>query len=184
MGVTWGKATLHLAGEWYSAVPKYTVMSADPFEGQSTGEETGYRVVEELESVLNGAVGIEWHRGEILSLYGSFATNQTAAPSERSSFLELVDEVSTTTFRGNLPQFGGGIVANTRYFELTLGATYTWSSEELRRPINLPDEGDEPVFSPDANARLSLSAWRFLLGFSFPFADELKDRATGGSKGS
>jgi hypothetical protein len=182
-GVSWGRATFHLAGEWYSAVPKYTVVEATPFENQTSGEETEYRVVEELESVLNGAVGIEWHRGDVLSLYGSFATNQTAAPKDRSSFLQLVDEVNTTTFRGNLPQVGGGIVANTSYFELTLGATYSWSSERMQRPINLPGEGG-PIFSPDDDARFLISTWRFLLGFSFPFADDLKDRATGSSEGS
>ncbi len=183
VGIERGRAAIHLAGEWYSAVPKYVVTEADPFEGQSSGEVLEYRIVEELESVINGAVGIEWHQGELLSLYGSFATNRSAAPEERSSFLELADEVTTTTIRADYLQVGGGFVLSTSYVELTLGGTYTWASEGLRRPINLPDEGDEPIFGADANARFVSSRWRFLLGFTFPLADQLKDRVTGETEG-
>ena len=179
VGVEWGRAVIHLAGEWYSAVPKYTVTEAVPFEGQSTGEVTEYRIVEELETVVNGALGIEWHRGERWSLFGSFATNGSATPAERSSFLELSDEVNTATVRADFLQAGGGFVVSTSYFDLTLGANYSWASDRLNALLNLPDEGDDPVFGGDGNARFVSSRWRFLFGFSFPFGDQLLDRAKG-----
>jgi hypothetical protein len=184
VGVEWGRAVIHLAGEWYSAVPKYTVAEAEPFEGQSTGEVIEYRIVEELKSVVNGAVGIEWHRGERWSLFGSFATNGSATPAERSSFLELLDEVSTTTIRADFLQGGGGFVVSTSYFDLTLGANYSWASDRLNALLNLPDEGDDPVFGGDNNARFVASRWRFLFGFSFPFGDQLLDRAKGDTGGN
>ena len=184
VGVEWGSAVIHLAGEWYSAVPKYTVTEAVPFEGQSTGEITEYRIVEELESVVNGALGIEWHRGERWSLFGSFATNGSATPAERSSFLELSDEVNTATARADFLQGGGGFVVSTSYFDLTLGANYSWASDWLNRLLNLPDEGDDPVFGGDENAKFTASRWRFLFGFSFPFGDQLMDRARGDTGGN
>ena len=184
VGVEWGQAVIHLSGEWYSAVPKYVVTEAKPFEAQSTGELTEYRIVEELESVVNGAVGIEWHQSERLSLFGSLATNGSATPAERSSFLELLDEVSTTTVQTDYLLGGGGLVVSTAHFDLTLGASYSWASDGLKRPLNLPDEGDEPVFGSDENARFVTSRWRFLLGFSFPFADQLADRARGAATGN
>jgi len=177
MGVAWGRATLHLAGEWYSSVPKYVVTEARPFEGQSTGETMEYRVVEELESIINGAVGIEWHRGENLSLFGSVASNQSAAPRERASFFQALDEVSTTQTRVNYPQAAGGFVISTSYIDLTLGGSYSWAKDRMARPLNLPDGDDDPIVGGEETARYLISRWRFLLGFSFPFADDLKDRA-------
>jgi hypothetical protein len=176
IGVEWGRATLHVSGEWYSSLPKYTVTAAKPFEGQSTGEMIEYRVVEELESVLNGAVGIEWHRGETLSLFGSAATNQSAAPKERASFFQLLDEVSTAQSRVNYPQVAGGFVISTSYIDLTLGASYSWAKDRLNRPLNLPDGDDDPIVGGEETSRYLISRWRILLGFSFPFADDLRDR--------
>ncbi|MCK5650717.1 MAG: hypothetical protein KAJ42_05040, partial [Gemmatimonadetes bacterium] len=184
VGVEWGRAVIHLAGEWYSAVPKYVVTEAKTFEAQSTGEPIEYRVVEELESVVNGAVGIEWHWREGLSLFGSIATNGSATPGERSSFLEALDEVSTTTVRTDYLQSAGGFEVSTDYFDLTLGASYAWASDELKRPINLPDEGDDPIFGGDETVRFVASRWRFLLGISFPFLDQLSGRLKGEETGN
>lgn len=183
VGVAWGRATLHLAGEWYSSVPKYVITEAQPFEGQSTGEMTEYRVVDEMESVLNGALGIEWRRGETLSVFGSIASNASATPQERSSWFALRDEVSNATVRLNIPQVGGGFVVSTSYFDLTLGGTYSWATDVLDRPVNLPDEGDDPVFGGGETTRFEASRWRFLLGFSFPLADRLADKAKGETGG-
>jgi len=182
-GVTWGNAVIHVAGEWYSAVPKYVVTQAKPFEAQSTGELTEYRIVEELESVINGAVGIEWHRGENLSFFGSIASNATAAPRERSSFLQLLDEVNTTTVRLNLPQVGGGFVVSTASFDLTLGGSFSWASDTMERPVDLPDGDGGPIFGGGETAKYLASRWRFLLGFSFPFVNELRNRGGEEEKG-
>ena len=175
---------IHLAAEWYSAVPKYTVTEAEPFEGQSTGEAIEYRIVEELESVVNGAVGIEWRGGDRWSLFGSFATNGSATPAERSSFLELLDEVNTTSIRTDYLQGAGGFEVSSSYFDLTLGANYSWGSAGLKRLLDLPDEGDNPVFGGDESARFVSSRWRFVFGFSFPFGDQVLDRARGEGSGN
>jgi hypothetical protein len=182
-GVTWGNAVIHVSGEWYSAVPKYVVTEAKSFQAQSTGELTEYRIVEELESVVNGAIGIEWHRGENLSVFASVARNASATPRERSSFLALQDEVSTTSVRLNLQQVGGGFVLSTFYFDVTLGGSYSWASDLLERPADLPDGEGGPIFGGGGNAKYIASRWRFLLGFSFPFADQIRDRARGEKTG-
>jgi hypothetical protein len=184
VGVDWGRARLHLSGEWYSAVPKYIVTRAEPFVGQSTGELTEYRVVEELESVLNGAVGIEWHQAENLSFFASVATDRSAAPPERSTFLELKDETSTTTVRMDFLQVGGGVVVSTSRFDLTFGASRARASDKVTRPVDLPDGGDGPVFGNGENARYVASRWRFLLGFSFPFAEQLAEKVKEVSAGN
>lgn len=176
VGVEWGRVVLHFSGEWYSAVPEYVVNELEPFRGQSTGELTEFQVVEEFESVLNGAVGIEWHQGEMLSLFGSFATNGSATPDENSPLLNPVEETNTYSISADHLQVAGGFAISTDYLELTLGASYSWASENLEGGLLLPDFGDGFLFGAAENARYVASRWRFLFGFSFPFANQLGDR--------
>jgi hypothetical protein len=61
---------------------------------------------------------------------------------------------------------------NTSWAEVTLGATYSGASQELKRPIDF--SGDQPVLDSDAPATLTFNKWRFILGFSFPFADKIQ----------
>jgi len=49
----------------------------------------------------------------------------------------------------------------------------------MERPINF--SGDQPVFDSGDTSTLRLSQWRFILGFSFPFTDKLKDKMDGES---
>jgi hypothetical protein len=72
---------------------------------------------------------------------------------------------------------GGGFVVSTSRFDLTLGGNYSWASDRLDRPLNLPDEGDDPIFGGGKTTKFIASRWRFLFGFSFPFGEQLADRA-------
>ena len=174
VGLTRGRTTLHLSGEWYSAVPRYTVTEARPFQGQSTGETMEFRVVEQLRGVVNGAIGIEWHRDENLSLFGSLASDRSAASRNPSSLLEMENEASTTTVRLDYPQVAGGVVISTSHFDLTFGGSYAWAGDWMERPVTFPDGGGAPVFGSGERARLLVTRWRFLVGFSFPFADQIR----------
>jgi len=180
VGLTRGRSTLHLSGEWYSAVPRYTVTEARPFEGQSTGELVEFRVVERLNSVVNGAIGFEWHGDENLSLFGSLASDRSATPRNTSSLLEMGNEASTTISRLDYPQVAAGVVISTSYFDLTFGGSYAWAGDWLERPVTLPDGEGGPVFGSEELARLLVTRWRFLVGFSFPFADQLRESVTEG----
>jgi hypothetical protein len=161
-------------------VPRYTVTEARPFEGQSTGELVEFRVVERLNSVVNGAIGFEWHGDENLSLFGSLASDRSATPRNTSSLLEMGNEASTTTSRLDYPQVAAGVVISTSYFDLTFGGSYAWAGDWLERPVTLPDGEGGPVFGSEELARLLVTRWRFLVGFSFPFADQLRESVTEG----
>jgi hypothetical protein len=54
------KHLLHLSREWFSRIPKYTVLSANPFLGQSTGSRIGFTLYEEAEQVFNYGAGMEF----------------------------------------------------------------------------------------------------------------------------
>jgi hypothetical protein len=72
-----------------------------------------------------------------------------------------------------------GISIKSKIIELTIGATYNGASQKINRPINFPDEGDDEIFDSDTKSVIDFSQWRFVLGFTFPFADKLKDKSEG-----
>lgn len=173
------KGIIHVNAEWYDKIPRYTLLETAPFIGQSTGEELRFRLVDELNSVINYGLGLELHLNEKTSFYTSFATNYSAVTSNVVRFAENEEEANNSTFRADFYKFGAGFVINTRWAELTLGSTYTGASQEFDRPINFPDEGDDPIFDSNTKSILKFTQWRLILGFSFPFADKMKKKLEG-----
>jgi hypothetical protein len=174
MGIHFKKAILHLSAEWFDKVHRYEIMRTDPFIGQSTGDTLSFALVDELDPVINFGIGLEYDISEKFSLYASFASDYSAVSSNITRFAELEEEASNSAFQMDFYKFGGGFAINTKAVEITIGVTYTGADQEFRRPIDFPEEGEEdPVFDSDDTATLKFSQWRFVLGFSFPFADKM-----------
>ena len=182
IGIPLKKGVIHMSAEWYNKVPAYTIMETSPFIGQSTGESVQFTLVDALDPVINYGIGIELYLSEKVSAYGSFATNYSAVKEEITRFAELKEVANNSVFQADFYQFGGGLAISTKAVEITVGATYSGASQEFDRPINFPDEGDDSVYDSGEQAKLTFSQWRFILGFSFPFADKLKDKVDGGSE--
>lgn len=172
LGIHFKKVIIHLSAEWYDKVPKYTILETDPFFAQISGEPLKFTLVDELNSVLNYGLGLEMNLNEKISIYASIATDYSGVTSDITRFAELEDEASNSVFQADFLKFGGGFMLNTSWAEVTLGATYTGASQELKRPIDF--SGDQPVFDSDVPTTLTFNRWRFILGFSFPFADKLQ----------
>jgi len=177
LGIPFTGGTIHMSGEWYSSIPEHEVMSIEPFEGQSTGDTVRFILIEEFDPVFNFGIGIDWAVSEKVSAFASFASDFSAVPSEFSRFSEFEERTNNSTFQVDFFQFGGGLSISTKSFELTIGATYRSGSESFISNINFPDEiqSDNSITS-----KMNFSQWRFILGFSFPFADKLAKNFEGG----
>ncbi len=172
-GIRMGKRSLlHLSAEWFSAIPYYTIMESQPFTGQSTGEELQMIIVDNLSSVLNYGVGLEVFINENVSLFGSFATDFAAVEDEVDRITDLDGLINNTTFRADIYHMGFGTDIKTKFADLTLGATYANSRETIKRDFTI-DDGQDPVTS---DAQILYNRWRFLIGFSFPFLKDVKDK--------
>lgn len=180
-GVSWEgeRVVIHLSAEWYAAVSEYTMMETETFTDQSTGEPLQYRVIDELRSVLNLGAGVEWKVSDDFSAFGSVASDKSAAPREVSRLGGFTEEVSNSTFQGNTTLVGIGASLVTSWFDVTTGVTFGATKEDLKRPINFPIGGGDPVFPEDDNARLKTRRFRFLLGISIPFLDKVGESETG-----
>jgi hypothetical protein len=173
LGIPFKKGIVHLSGEWYGKVPDYTLFEMEPFVGQSTGDSVNFKLIDRLESIINFGIGLEFNFNEKVSAYASMASDYSAVPKEIKRFSELEGVTNNSIFRIDYYQFGGGFALNTKIVDITAGATYKGSSQEFKQTINFPPN-EEPT-----NAKLFYSQWRFILGFSFPFANRFKEKVDG-----
>jgi hypothetical protein len=153
--------------------PDYTLFEMEPFVGQSTGDSVNFKLIDRLESIINFGIGLEFNFNEKVSAYASMASDYSAVPKEIKRFSELEGVTNNSIFRIDYYQFGGGFALNTKIVDITAGATYKGSSQEFKQTINFPPN-EEPT-----NAKLFYSQWRFILGFSFPFANRFKEKVDG-----
>lgn len=172
MGIPFSKGLVHLSAEWYDRISKYDILKIEPFIGQSTGDTIRFALEERLESVLNYGIGIEWHFNEKLSAYGSFASNYSAVPDNINRLSDFKESTNNSIFQADFFQFGGGFAISTKAIEITIGATYTGASNTFKNEIDFPEDGEDNV-DGSSLSRLTFSHWKFILGFSFPFADKL-----------
>jgi len=175
ISVHFKKAVLHISAEWFDKVPRYTIIETQPFVGQSTGDTLQFTLVDELDPVLNFGFGLEYYLSEKLSLFASMATDFSPVISNSGRFAEFENEVSNSVIQADFLKFGGGISIETRIVDLTFGITRSGANDQFERPIDFPSEGeDDEIFDSSETSRIRLSQWRFILGFSFPFADKMK----------
>ena len=173
MGIKLGpRSLLHTSVEWFSAIPEYTILQSAPFTGQSTGEEYQITVIDKLESVVNYGLGLEVYVNEHFSLFGSFATDHSAFKAEPERISELGLTLTNSVLRADIYHFGFGTDIKTKIADLTIGATLATSSESIERSFSI-DDGNDPV---TRNIDVIYSRWRFLIGFEFHGADELKKK--------
>jgi len=177
VGIHFNKAIIHLSAEWYDKVPQYTILETDPFVGQSSGDTLTFALVDALNPVFNYGIGLEMELNEKISIYGSIATDYSGVTSDITRFAEIENEANNSVFQADFLKFGGGLMLNTSWAEITLGATYAGASQEFKRPINF--SGDEPVFDSGETTTLKFNKWRFILGFSFPFAEKIQKNLEG-----
>lgn len=170
------KHLLHLSGEYYSRIPRYTILTANTFIGQSTGEEINFTLTDENEPVFNYGAGFEFVLGKTSSLYLSYAADYSYVPSDIERFIKFSEEASNSSFRADIHHAGAGFILKLKRADVTLGATHAWARESLPRPIDFPDEGEEGIFNSDDSADIRWTRWRFIFSFSFPFLKDLEKK--------
>ena len=177
------KHLLHLSGEYYSRIPKHTILTANTFIGQSTGEEINFALIDEYEPVFNFGAGIEFVLGKTSSLYLSYAADNSYVPSKIDRFVKFSEEASNSSFRADINHAGAGFILKLKRADVTLGATHAWARESLPRPIDFPDEGEEGIFNSEDTADIRWTRWRFIFSFSFPFLKDIEKKMDGVTKG-
>jgi hypothetical protein len=171
-GFDFGNLTLSISGEWFSAISKYTIIQTDPFIGQSSGDTITNSLTDELNSVFNYGLGLEYGFQNNLSIYLSFASDYSGVPDEVSRFLAFGSETSNSTLRADIFHFGGGAVFEFKQMEFTIGTVYARAKEVAKRVINIPSDEEGVTDTVNKTSTIKLNQWRFIVGFSLPFGKE------------
>lgn len=175
-GFSWvgRRAVLHLSGEWYSGVSQYQIMAVDSVVSQSSGTISEYRVMDELDSVFNYGIGIEWELSESVSTYGSAASDASAAPENYFHPFDFDDKVSNSIAQADGFHLGAGASLETRWIDLTAGFSYNSTKEQLRNPLIATGSGPGVPLQVDSVLELERRRWRFMVGFSIPMVESAR----------
>lgn len=125
---SFGATTLHGAVEWFDALGEWTVLEAQPVEPQIGEEPIVPSVTEDLESVVNWAVGLQHEFPGRFGGYLGFRTDRSAAPEASLSN-------STLSFWDIYHVSGGATFAVGRS-SFTLGLIYAWG-DDFAEPLRL-----------------------------------------------
>jgi hypothetical protein len=123
VGYRFGKARAHFSAEWYAPVALFSVLETSPFGGQSDGKQYAAAVTQEMKSVINAGVGLQYTLSPSLSMYGSVVTDISSVPAGSTSTLSL------TTW--DLLHFSAGVVVSFNTFAVTGGVSFAGGSETL-----------------------------------------------------
>jgi hypothetical protein len=165
-GINFKKSKLHLSGEWFSSVAPYDNIAADPFIGQSNQLVYAFKMVEELNSVVNVGLGYEYHISDKYSVFSSIATDFSAVQPDVNHYPDNEEIAHGSLIKADIYHLGSGILIKAGVFEISTGATYAFANQVIDRPFNFPDE-EGAITGDPGESELHMAGWKFILGFSF-----------------
>lgn len=154
-----GQTRVHLSGEWFSGMDKYTVMDAGKFVAQSGGATLHNRVTHELNSVTNFGIGLEHSFRETFQAYCGFATDFSARKEGTDTNLSITD--------WDIYSITGGAAFSYKRFQVTFGLGYSWGSKVSKRraSVNMQADDEDPGFI--SNGEFDYKNFKGIIGFAF-----------------
>ena len=136
--------TLHFTTEYFAPVSRFTVLSPEPFVGQSTGDTITVQITQELDDVLNFGFGAEHKFKPHLSGYASFRTDFSASTTNQD---DDIGELGVASWNIYFITVGAAFRIGTA--DLTAGLSYGWGSSTSR----LPDDPVVPMQSQSVDLK-------------------------------
>lgn len=153
------KVRLYGSAEWFARVRPYTVVDAAEFIAQTTGEPLSSDVTQELASVLNAGVGLEWFYSARFKGYASFTTDYSARKPGTATNLSLTD--------WDIHHLVVGAEFFVRKWALTAGLGLSFGAREIgTRPDILDRVELEDMWDPFGSLRFRYAACRLVVGFA------------------
>ena len=153
-----GAMTLHGSVEWFDGLGEWTVIEAEPIEPEGGGEPLDPSVTEDLESVVNWAVGLQHDFTDKLGGYAGFRTDKSAAPEASLSN-------STLSF-WDLRHLSGGATFTVGRSSFTMGLVYSFGND-IAEPLRLTPQ---MLGSQQGEDHVRFRRITFIVGFELSFA--------------
>ncbi len=140
---------LYVSGEWFDRLDEYTLLEAEDFVGQTTGDTISVRLTQRQRSVFNWGLGLDHELAEKLHLFGAFTTDR--------SFIEDPQDVANQA------------TATWDIFHLSVGVEFAIGGAAITFGVaqSFGNEQDRDVHArPGATADFTYRSTRLLFGFS------------------
>jgi hypothetical protein len=168
-GIPWKKNTIHLKADWHGAISEYDRLVI-PVIDDGTGEPREFRFREELKSVINFGLGLEFFLNDKMNLFASFSTDFSPIETNATIFDLIGDsERDTNIDEADFMHYGLGLDFKFKRVNITVGTTYSSAKDLFETPVDFPDPGkpDPPPVNEDPS-EIKLTRWRFIVGLEFP----------------
>jgi hypothetical protein len=152
------RGTLYLTAEWFDGVQPYAVMKTANVPQVPPGLTLTQRLTQELRAVTNVGIGMEYRLSDQWHLYGSFATDFSAATENNTSNHSLSS--------WNLYHLTGGAAFTISGLDLTAGLGHSFGNEDAE----LLEDAILDLQVIDAGpiaGKVNYRAWRLIIGFAF-----------------
>jgi hypothetical protein len=156
----WGKSiSVHFSAEWYDAVEKYNPITLDPLYSQSKDEYFTREISQQLKSVINAGIGIDYKLNDKFSIAGSFITDFSANDTNAETNIALS--------RWDIYHISAGSYFNIGGSEITLGLSYSFGNNVIRQiaDIGNPDTGTGTKLNTTSDVQFTRV--KVLFGFIF-----------------
>lgn len=153
------KFRVYWSAEWFARVRPYTVIDAAEFVAQTTGEMLSTDVTQELASVLNMGIGLDWVYSPRFKGYASFNTDYSAKKPGTATNLSLTD--------WDIYHIVTGAEIAIKNSALTVGLGYSFGNREIgSRPDILERETLVGFWDPFGGLKFRYSSYKLIIGIA------------------
>jgi hypothetical protein len=151
--------SVYWSAEWFDEIPFYAIVDSPPFAGQSTGEMLSTDVTQQLKSVFNVGVGLEWLYSSRFKGYASFTTDYSAKVPGSAANTSLTD--------WDIHHFFTGAEFSIKKTALTFGLGYSFGSKSIDDRPDIPDIDDIPgMWDPYEGMKFRYANYKLVLGIA------------------
>ncbi|RKD91274.1 hypothetical protein [Mangrovibacterium diazotrophicum] len=163
---------VHFGMEWYSHIAEYSILRANPFTIQSSGQNMDFELIDQHKSIVNFGLGLELYVSEKLKSFASFFTDfNSLKPLDESSLQQSL----FNPIRANYYHLGGGFLLKLKGTSISLGLSHSGTRSKLSRPITFP-EFSSANYDHENNTRIIWNRWRIMFSLSVPIFKDIQQR--------
>ena len=174
MGIPMGKSKLHLSADYAFPLSEYERVELPDLSEDLGIDQRSF--LEEYRSVFNYGAGADIYISNSVRIFVGFSSDYTATLDSPNLFDVVNQSDENINLFGDFWHYSLGPDFNFKWGKVTLGATYSRSSNKINTETDIPEDGDDGL---SVTTAIGYERWRFLLGLEIPL---LQEKVPGGIK--
>ena len=167
MGIPMGKSKLHLSADYAFPLSEYERIKLPDLPEELGINQNSF--LEEYRAVFNYGAGADVYLSPSVRLYLGFSSDYGATRDSPNLFDVVNQSDENINLFGDFWHFSLGPDFNFKWGKVTLGATYSRSSNQINTETDIPDGEDDGLSLTTA---IGYNRWRFLIGLEIPLISE------------